>query len=124
MEAKDIITIISAVASFLFVTLIPTIIALVKKWKDAKNAKTDAEKQAIYNEMIDLAHSAIKEVEETYKNIDVILKSQTGKGSGAVKKEQVLTKLQAYCNQKNIEFDKEKWSAKIDEIVALTKQVN
>lgn len=124
MDYKTIFAIISAIASFLFVTLIPSIIALVKTVKQAKNAKTDAEKQAIYNSLLDEVNNLITNAEETYKNVDTILKAQTGKGSGAVKKELVMTKLQASCLQKGIEFDSQYWSNKIDELVAMTKTVN
>lgn len=124
MDAETIIAIISSVASFLFVTLIPSIIALVKKWKQAKAATTEAEKQAIYNDLLNEVNILIANAETTYKDIDAILKAQTGKGSGAVKKENVLTKLQAYCMDKGVEYDADYWSKKVDEIVKLTKEVN
>lgn len=124
MDAEAIIAIISAVASFLLVTLIPSIIALVKFVKSYKSAKTDAEKNAIYNDMLTEVNKLIAAAEETYKEVDSILKGQGGTGSGTVKKDSVMTKLQAYCAEKGIDFDKEYWSAKVDEIVALTKQVN
>lgn len=113
-----------AVATFLIVTVIPTVFLLIKKWKEAKNAKTEAEKQEAYNEMYDIAHSLIMAAEETYKQVDEILKNKSGAGSGAVKKDSVMTKLQAYCIEKGFTFDSEYWSAKVDEIVAMTKHVN
>ena len=124
MDAEKIVTIVLSIASFLVVTLIPSIILLVKKWKEAKAAKTDAEKQAIYNEMLDEANKLIAAAEETYKQVDAIIKSQGGTGSGVVKKDSVMTKLQAYATEKGLTFDADYWSAKIDEIVDLTKKVN
>ena len=124
MEVQQIITIISTVASFLVVTLIPSIIALVKYVKDYKAAKTDAEKQAIYNEMLGVANNLIAAAEDKYKDLDALIKSQGGAGSGKDKKDDVMTKLQLYCTEKGISFDSDYWSAKIDEIVALTKKVN
>lgn len=109
---------------FLFGTVIPTAILLIKKWKEAKQAKTETEKQKAYNEMLDAAHSFIMSAEETYKQVDSILKEQGGSGSGSVKKDSVMTKLQAYCVEKGLAFDSEFWSAKVDEIVAMTKHVN
>lgn len=124
MDAKTIISIISAVASFLFVTLIPNVILLVKKWKEAKNAKTDAEKKAIYNDLLCQVNTLITSAEEAYKQFDELSKSKGLKGNGAAKKDNVMTKLQNYCLQKGVEFDSDYWSKKIDEIVAMTKTVN
>lgn len=124
MSVEQILAIVSAVASFLFVTLIPSIIALVKYIKNYKNAKTDAERQAIYNSLMEEVTELIKKAEETYKSVDEVLKTKTGKGAGAVKKEMVLSKLQNSCYTKGLEFDADFWSKKVDELVALTKNVN
>lgn len=124
MDTETILMIVSTIASFIFVTLIPSVIVMVKKWKEAKNAKTEAEKQAIYNDLLNQVNGLISNAESTYKEIDTILKSQTGKGSGAVKKEYVMTKLQSYCIEKKVDFDSDYWDKKIDEIVKLTKTVN
>lgn len=138
MDAETIIKIISAVASFLFATLIPTIVLLIKKWKaykeakeEAAAAKTEAEKIAaeaeaekIKNELLGEANSLIKEAETTYKAVDTILKNSGQAGVGAVKKDSVMTKIQAACIEKGVTFDADYWNAKVDELVALTKQVN
>ena len=124
MDAETVLKIIIAIASFLVATLIPSVIALVKYVKSYKAAKTEAEKQAIYNDLISEVNELIAEAEQTYKQVDTIIKQQGGSGSGKVKKDSVMTKLQAYCTEKGVAFDSEYWSAKIDEIVALTKQVN
>lgn len=124
MEIKTILTIVSTIASFLFVTLIPSIIALVKKWKEAKNAKTEAEKEAVYNDLLCQMNKLIANAEEAYKQLDSVVKKTGGQGSGAAKKDNVITKLQNYCLQKGIEFDEAYWSQKIDDTVAMTKKVN
>lgn len=124
MDAETIVKIVIAIASFLVATLIPSIILLIKKWKAWKAAKTDAEKQAIYNDMLTEANKLIAAAEDKYKELDKLIKSQGGAGCGADKKDDVMTKLQLYCNEKGLAYDAEYWSAKIDEIVALTKQVN
>ena len=124
MEAETIVKIVVAIATFLVAVLIPNVILLIKKWKEAKAAKTDAEKQAIYNDMRDTALKLIQEAEETYKQVDGLIKQQGGTGSGAVKKDSVMTKLQAYCIEKGLVFDADYWSKKIDEIVEMTKKVN
>lgn len=124
MDANQIIAIVGAVASFLFVTLIPNIIILVKKWKEAKNAKTEAEKEAVYNDLLCQMNKLIANAEAAYKQVDEIVKQKGGQGSGAAKKDNVMTKLQNYCLQKGVAFDEEYWSKKIDDTVAMTKQVN
>lgn len=138
MDAYTIVKILIAVASFCIATLIPSIILLVKKWKawrEAKEAaaaaKTEAEKAAaaaeeakIKNELLELANTLVGDIETAYKQFDTIIKAQTGKGVGAMKKESVMTKLQAACIEKGVAFDSEYWSAKIDEIVKLTRTVN
>lgn len=124
MDAQSIIAIIGAVVSAVFVTIIPSIITIIKKAKEAKEAKTEAERQAIYNEMYTEANKLIAAAEETYKQVDSLLKQQSGTGAGAVKKDSVMSKLQSYCTEKGLTFDSEYWSEKIDEIVAMTKTVN
>lgn len=124
MDIKEILTIVSTVASFLFVTLIPTIIGLVKKWKDAKAAKTDAEKQAIYNDMLNQVNTLVATAETTFSALDASLKAQGKSGCGALKKDTVMNKIQTYALTKGIDFDADYWSTKIDEVVAVTKKVN
>lgn len=137
-EARLIISIIAALLGLLFVTIIPTIIKFVQTYKKykaaqaaAEEAKTEAERieaeaeaEKVKNELLDMANNLIKEAEITYKNVDTILKQQTGKGSGAVKKDSVMTKLQAACLEKGVEFDSDYWNSKIDELVEMTKEVN
>lgn len=138
MDYAAIIKVISAIASFLFLTLIPIIVMYVKKYKawvqakeEAENAKTEAEKAAadaeaekIKTELLDLANSLVEKSESAFKQFDTILKAQTGKGCGAMKKESVMTKIQAACIEKGVTFDEEYWDNKIEEIVKLTKKVN
>lgn len=123
-EARMIIAIVASIAGLLFVTVIPTIVKYVKTWKEYKAAKTEAERQAAINEMLGYANELVAAAEETYKKVDTLLKQDGGKGSGAVKKDSVMTKLQAKCIEKGIEFDSEYWSEKVDDIVKLTRTVN
>lgn len=138
MDAATIIKIVGAIAGVLFSTLIPTVILYVKKykaWKTAKEeaaaAQTEAEKAAaeaeaekIKNELLGAANDFVVAAEQTYKEVNDILKSNGGAGCGAVKKDSVMTKLQAACIEKGVEFDSEYWSAKVDELVTLTREVN
>ena len=113
-----------SIISFLVVTLIPSITLLIKKWKALRVAKTELEKQKVLQELNDTVCGLVQEAETAYKQVDQILKSQGGSGSGSVKKDSVMTKLQAHCIKKGIEFDSNYWSNKIDEIVTMTRKVN
>lgn len=124
MDIQTILTIVTTVASFLLVTLIPSIIALVKQWKDAKAAKTDAEKQAIYNDMLNQLTNLVANAESTFSPLDSSLKAQGKKGCGAVKKQTVLNSLQVYALTQGLEFDADYWAQKVDELVDVTKKVN
>ena len=137
MPIETILKIVSAVASILFTILVPSVIALVKYVKACKKAKeaaqeakneeerqrAEAEKQAALNELKELAHGFVADAESLYKDIDATLKAQ-GKTCGAIKKDSVMTKIQDACITKGIAFDKEFWSAAVDELVALTRKVN
>lgn len=124
-QLKLILTIVSTVASFLFVTLIPSVILLIKKWKEYKNAKTGAEKEAILNEISTACVDFIKNAEEAFKPLDQAMKKENpNNGCGAVKKRDVLTQVQALCMQKGLEYDSKYWSDKVDELVEMTKKVN
>ena len=123
MEIKQILDIVITIASVLFTTLIPTTIVMFNRIKAAKNAKTEAERQAVINELTELAQGFVVDAEKLYKDIDAIVK-QNGTTCGPVKKDSVMTKIQDACLEKGIEFDKEYWSAKVDDLVAVTRQVN
>ena len=124
MDAETIIRISLIIVAFLVTTLIPTIIALVKKWKKASSATTDADKLAIINEMIVDAQKFVVEAEEMYSNVSELMKQQTGATCGALKKDGVMSKLQRVATEKGIAFDAEFWSNVVDNIVAMTKKVN
>lgn len=96
---------------------------LVKVCKERKHAKTEAEKEAAKNEMLDVMQSLIQTAEDAYKDVNQILK-QNGSSAGAVKKDTVMTRLQAYAIAHNYAFDEDYWSSKIDQVVDLTKLVN
>lgn len=123
MDLQQIVTVCISIMTFLIVTLIPSIILMVKKWKQARHAKTEAEKNAALNELSNVANNLIAEAEKAYASVNEALKSK-GSSAGAMKKDKVLFQLQSYCTKNNLEFDAEYWNKKIDEIVALTKQVN
>lgn len=123
MDIQTIVNVCISIMTFLVITLIPSIILMVKNYKKAKKAKTEAEKSAALNELNDVANKLIAEAEKAYASVNEALKSK-GSSAGAMKKDKVLFQLQSYCTKNNLEFDAEYWNNKIDEIVALTKQVN
>lgn len=99
----NILTIIKAVGAVLvgvISTGVPCVIAIVKAIKAKRAAKSEAEKQAAYNDMLNIVNVFIAGAEETYKSVNAILKQQ-GSTAGAVKKDSVLTKLQAYALEKD-----------------------
>lgn len=125
MELETILKIVSIVASFLVVTVIPSIIALVKYVKKYKAAQTEAEKQAAINDLSDMAKNFIADAEKLYASINAAMKI-TGQSisTGKLKKETVMSKLAQYALNKGYSFDEEYWSIKVDEFVNITKAVN
>lgn len=103
-------------------------IPILFKWNKARKGKntavSEAEKQKAYNEMLEQVNSLIAIAETSFKAFDDVLKARNGGSAGSMKKESVITKLQAFALSKGYEFDSEYWSAKIDEIVNFTKSVN
>lgn len=123
MAVETIVKIIILVASFVITTAVPFIISLVNANKKRKEAKTEAEKQAAINEMAEVAKGFIVQAEQLYKEYDALMKAN-GSTGGLVKKDSVMSKLQAYALEKGYTFDAEYWSNKIDSIVELTRKVN
>lgn len=123
MEWYEILKIVGIALTFVAGTLIPCVIKLVKNGKALHEAKTEAEREAAKNDMLSTVNTLVANAEQSYKEVDAVLK-QRGASAGSVKKDSVMTKLQAYALDKGYEFDAEFWSAQIDEIVSLTKTVN
>lgn len=65
----------------------------------------------------------VQAAETAYQTFDAVAK-QNGTSCGAMKREHVLAKLQAYALSKGYNFDAEKWGAALDAFVAVTKVVN
>ena len=123
MAIKDILTLVSVLLGFVTSVLIPSVVVMINRIKAVKTARNETEKQKAIGEIKTLAQNFIVEAENLYKDIDTIVKGQ-GKTCGAIKKDSVMTKIQDGCITKGVEFDKEFWSAYIDEQVKLTRQVN
>ena len=101
--------------------LVPCIIGIcvaVKKYKQAKNV---ADKETATADLMEHLKELVVVTEANYKTTTAQLK---GVSFGKMKKDSVLTQLQAYATEKGYAFDREEWSAKVDEEVKFTKQVN
>lgn len=107
--------IISVIAT-LITTLVPAGIALYKTIASRDSVKANAD-------ILSAAKRFIAEAEAAYDGFDKLLKAQGG-SAGTMKKSNVFNNLQAFALQNGYEFNAEEWSARIDELVAYTKNVN
>lgn len=123
MQLKDIIILIGSIAGFLFTSFIPTVAVMINRIKAAKKAKSEAEQQAALNDLRLLAQGFVVDAENLWKSVDPILKAN-GISFGANKKDCVMTKLLRACIDRGIDFDEEYWSKTVDDLVAVTRQVN
>lgn len=103
--------------------LLTTGIPLFLSIKARKNADTVADKEKANADLLATAKNFISAAEVAFDGFDKMMKAQ-GSSAGAMKKDTVFTKLQAYALQNGYDFDASEWSAKIDELVAFTKSVN
>lgn len=123
MEMFDIITALISALITLATVGVPALIALIKSMKNRANAKTEADKEKAKADLLATAKNFISAAEVAFDGFDKMMKAQ-GSSAGAMKKDTVFTKLQAYALQNGYDFDSEAWSEKIDELVAFTKSVN
>lgn len=117
------IYIILSIVAALVGTIIPAAVKLGGAIKARIQAETDAAREKANADLLATAQDFIQVAETSFEGFNKILKSQNS-SAGPMKKENVLVKLQAYAIQKGYEFDADEWSAKIDEIIAFTREVN
>lgn len=137
---ETVITIIKAVLIILAAALstgVPLFVKLrtyTKSYRIAKTAvdeaKTAAElataeaaKEKAKADLLSTAKDFIVAAEVAFDGFDKMMKAQNG-SAGAMKKDTVFNKLQAYALQNGYDFDADEWSATIDELVKFTKAVN
>lgn len=120
----EVIKLILAILSIIL-TLVstPAFVALTKATKARRTAETEAAKEKANADLLATAKSFISAAEVAFEGFDRMMKAQ-GQSAGAMKKDNVFTKLQAYALQNGYEFDADEWSKKIDELVKFTKSVN
>jgi hypothetical protein len=73
--------------------------------------------------MFTQAQSLIQAAEVAFDGFDKFMKAQNS-SAGTMKKDNVVSKLQAYALSNGYAYDSEFWSSKIDEIVKFTREVN
>lgn len=123
MEIVKLIISIVCVIITLAGSTVPLFIKLHAANKERKAAKTEAEKEKAVNDMLATAQALVESAEAAFAGFDAVMKKQ-GSSAGAMKKDNVFTKLQTYALQNGYEFNADFWSEKIDEIVAFTRKVN
>lgn len=136
MNIQEILKIVYAVSAFL-AAAIPLAIALwttIKKkielakdlactTDEAEKAKLKSADSEATTDMLQVCNSLIANAETLYADVANLLKRE-GKSAGIVKKDSVMSKLQAYALEHGYTFDADYWDKKVDEIVELTRKVN
>ena len=128
MQLREIIMLV-VYAVILIGTIVSFVTALVKNIKKYKAAKTEAEQEAALNDMTSAAQGFIADAEKLYENytkqlVGTGVAVTTSVKSGELKKKSVMSDLSQYALEKGYVFDSEYWSAVIDQLVELTKNVN
>lgn len=123
MNWYNVLYIVLGILTTAVTTVLPVVLKLIKSIKAYKAAKTEAEAEKAYNDMLSQAQSLIGAAEVAFAGFDKVMKAQ-GSSAGAMKKDNVVSKLQAYALSHGYTYDAEFWSAKIDEIVQFTRSVN
>ena len=136
MDIQKILNIVYAASAFLtaaiplVITLCMTIKKKIKLTKELAYATDEVEKAKLKaadsearTEMLQVCNSLIANAEALYADVANLLKRE-GKSAGIVKKDSVMSKLQAYALERGYAFDAEYWDKKVDEIVELTRKVN
>lgn len=123
MDVQFVLKIVLSACAVIVGTVVPTVISLFHSIKAKRGAKTEAEIEKANNDLREKALELILVAENTYADVNAILKSN-GKSAGAMKKQSVMTSMQQYALDKGYAFDGDYWSNKVEEIVAITKQVN
>lgn len=123
MTWLNILYVILGIIATFITTVLPIFLKLIKSIKAYRAAKTEAEAERAYNDMLAHAQEFIEAAEVAFEGYDKVMKAQ-GSSAGAMKKKDVTSALQVYALSHGYEYDAEFWSAKIDEIVTFTREVN
>lgn len=134
MEWFELIKYVIPVLAALLAAFFPSFYSKLKAVRKATEAVAAAEAErdaaraeaAAANAELDLTETmqkAVTSAEDAYRMFDATAK-QNGQTCGAMKRDNVLNKLQAYALSKGYAFDEERWGAAIDAFVAATKVVN
>lgn len=123
MDWLNIIYLVASAILGIIATGVPFAIKVRKIVTAYKEASTEAQREKANADLVATAKQFIASAEITFDGFDRMMKSQNS-SAGAMKKDTVFSKLQAYALQNGYEFDTTEWSEKIDELVKFTKDVN
>lgn len=104
----------------MLIGIITTGVPFIVKLHLTSKAKAEA---LTINDLRAMAQKFVEAAEKAFAGFDVVMKAQ-GSSAGAMKKDTVFTKLQAYALQNGYTFDADYWNEEIDRIVAFTREVN
>ena len=90
---------------------------IVSHIKNGKNKKLAKAAEAA-NEITELAAEKVAEVEKMFLQAANVLKA-VGVKTGEIKKESVMMFIERQCAEKNIEFNFEYWSKRVEKLVSV-----
>ena len=113
MSIKDILLLV-AICIMGICLIISFVVALVRFVRKKKNGET-VTLDSVFWDVVEQGMALVGETETIYK----ALTGATGIKTGPLKLDSVLNKVRDLCVEKNIPFDKEKWTKFIEEAVKL-----
>lgn len=108
---EQIVSVIACIAALLS-AIAGFIASLAKSFKNKKLARI----AEATNEIADLAMEKVVETEKLFSKSAQILIA-TGVNTGEIKKEQVMSYIEVKCAEKGIEFDSDKWSERVENLI-------
>lgn len=114
MDVKEILYIVAFCIVGLY-AIITTVIAVVRKIKNKKKNGEDITLESVIQEVAGEVVDIVDETETLFKSMT----GATGFKTGPLKLDSVLNKTRDICTEKQIPFDKEKWTAFIEKTVKL-----
>lgn len=113
MSIKDILLLLAicVVGLYAFITTAIAVVRFIRKKKNGEPVTIDS----LFWDVVGQGMALVGETETIYK----ALTGATGVKTGPLKLDSVLNKVRDLCVEKNIPFDKEKWTKFIEEAVKL-----
>ena len=113
MSIKDILLLVAfcLVGVFLIVAFVIAVVRFIRKKKNGEPVTLDS----VFWDVVEQGMALVGETETIYK----ALTGATGIKTGPLKLDSVLNKVRDLCMEKDVPFDKEKWTKFIEEAVKL-----